>query len=216
MKKSWDKSISFVKEGEVGKKKNSGLQPGLLDSATDWEMLVDKGKQLVFPNHIVVTKLRPDIVVFSNKSRAVILIELTCPREENFEDSHARKLDSYAELQLLCKRNGWKPHLFAVEVGARGYAAKSLGYCLRRLGLTNRDSRGVGQRAADAALRSSFRIWLKRDCKEWDGNGGGRSRGFTGGNRADKGESQTGEPSSKDVGDAVKKPVVVVNKHGKI
>ena len=70
-----------------GKKKTTNTIPtGLLGEAKSWEMRVDLGKQLVFPD-VVHTNLRPDIVIWSQSPRRMILVELTVPWEERTEES---------------------------------------------------------------------------------------------------------------------------------
>ena len=78
-----------------------------------------------FPAEICGTSQRPDIVVWSPLSKIVILIELTCPAEEGIQNATNRKQERYTDLQLLIRQNNWKSHLFTIEVGARGFVAKS-------------------------------------------------------------------------------------------
>ena len=58
---------------------------GILHLASDWVIVSDLQNSYIFPGHIALTSLRPDIVIFSNSLKRVILIELTCPWEENME-----------------------------------------------------------------------------------------------------------------------------------
>ena len=58
---------------------------GILHYASDWILLADLNSNYCFPVHIAFTQLRPDITIFSNSLRNVILIELTYPCEENME-----------------------------------------------------------------------------------------------------------------------------------
>ena len=161
-------NIEFVPQGvESNKAKGNKRMVGLLDMANDWELLVDLNRMLRFPPEIVKTNLRPDIVLFSKSSCRVCMLELTCPSEENFAIRHEAKLDRYADLAEKCRLAGWKPDVYAVEVGARGYAAKSLQRCLSKLGLGNADSRSVARAASDTALRTSFWIWIRRENEEW-------------------------------------------------
>ena len=114
--------IEFVREGHEPKKTCSAKgKDGLLYEANDWTMDVDIGRQLKFPN-IVVTGLRPDVVIKSANTKSLIIIELTCPSEENLEARHQDKISRYEGLAGSCRKAGWKTHLFAVEVqvGARG------------------------------------------------------------------------------------------------
>ena len=163
------RTIQFVKEGSAPDRPVGTTQGklGLLLQGKGWKFLSDLGKRLVFPAHIVVTSLRPDIVIYSDEAKTVIMIELTCPSEENFENQHLAKLARYTDLEADCISAGWKVHLFAVEVGARGYAAQSLSSCLKALGLKCRPLNKCVQTASDEALRTSFHIWVWRDSVEW-------------------------------------------------
>ena len=89
--------ISFVKAGNCIAK--SDKKPtGLLHLTSDWVLLSDLGNNYVFPGHIAISALRPDIVLFSNALKRAILIELTCPCEENMESWHSDKLIRYSGL----------------------------------------------------------------------------------------------------------------------
>ena len=104
-----------MREGEKPSPIGKGNHGGILQEGTGWKMLVDLDKQLVFP--LIETLLRPDIVLLAEKEKIVILIELTCPPEENIEERHREK---YQDLSEQCVEAGWKAYCFAVEVGARG------------------------------------------------------------------------------------------------
>ena len=70
-----DKFINFVKEG--GKSKGWAPRPaaGVLHSANDWELKYDDALELLMlPIHIAQTSLRPDMVLFSNLTKQVILL----------------------------------------------------------------------------------------------------------------------------------------------
>ena len=163
--------IRFVRTGEqslrTARSQRSWSKPGLLLESVSWKLLSDLDKRLIFPAHIVVTSLRPDIVVYSDSAKTVIMIELTCPSEENFQKQHEAKLARYTDLEADCELAGWKVHLFAVEVGARGYTAQSLSSCLRALGLKNRPLRKCIEEAGNEALRTSFHVWVWRDSDKW-------------------------------------------------
>ena len=80
-------SIKFVKKGaKVPHKKT--LPIGILHHASDWILLADLNRNYCFRVHIAFTQLRPDITIFSNGLRKVILIELTCPCEGNMKSWH--------------------------------------------------------------------------------------------------------------------------------
>ena len=98
--------------------------------------MADIDKQLKFPSHIFVTLLRPDIVIYSNARRILIMIELTCPCEQNIGSAHVFKTSKYSYLIAMCQKAGWVFHFFAVEVGAWGYASVSLKICFSKLDLS--------------------------------------------------------------------------------
>ena len=79
--------------------------------------------------------------IYSVLEKTVILIELTSPCEENFEDRHFDKISRYEALCVSIRENCWRHHLFAIEVGARGYCAYNVRSCFRRLGLNTKETK---------------------------------------------------------------------------
>ena len=87
---------------------------------------MDLDTQLNFPSEIALTRLRPDLVLFSKASKRFIWWELTVPSEaseERIAASHELKLDWYTSLQAEFQANGWSCFNFTVKVGARGVVA---------------------------------------------------------------------------------------------
>ena len=59
------------------------LSDEVLRCARDWQFLFDVGTGYsIFPPEIAATRQRPDVVIFSQSLRVVILLELTVPLEE--------------------------------------------------------------------------------------------------------------------------------------
>ena len=85
------RKIKFVKKGTRLKNKNPSLS-GILHQASDWVALVDLDGTFSFPPHIAFTELKLGKTIFSNKLKRGILIELTCPCEDNMEDWHNTKV----------------------------------------------------------------------------------------------------------------------------
>ena len=166
-----DRIRNCVKEGEQCKRSTKKVDKlGILHEAKDWVMETDLDQQLLFPEIICSSTQRPDIVIYLAKLKKVVVVELTCPAKENIEERHSEKLGCYEILTKDCISTGWKVHLFAIEVGVRGYAACSLRTCFSKLGFTHRSVRGIIKKASDSALRCSFWIWLKREDDEWNHN----------------------------------------------
>ena len=68
-------SIKFVKKGaKVPCKRSPPV--GIFHHASDWVLLADLNSNYCFPVHIAFIQPRPDITIFSNYLRKIILIEL--------------------------------------------------------------------------------------------------------------------------------------------
>ncbi len=100
-------TIAFVRAGEKPQPQQKA-HGGLLATARDWKLLVDPGKQLRFPEITASTTLRPDMVLMSEVTKQVVLLELTVPWEEWMEEAQERKKAKYAALVAECRENGWK------------------------------------------------------------------------------------------------------------
>ena len=140
---------------------------GILHHASDWVLLVDFFSKYWFQVHIAFTQLRPDITIFSNSLRKVIVIELTCPCEENIESWNGTKIKKYLALKTIMQSKGWCVELFAVEVGAGGYCSKSFLCSFRKLGLNNKLIRNTIKKLSKSCMECPFSIWLARNSKEW-------------------------------------------------
>ena len=72
-----------------------------------------------FPQNIVVTDERPDIVDWNASS--VHMVEFTISFETGIEEAASRKQINYAELVDRCRQNEFHATLITVEVGSRGF-----------------------------------------------------------------------------------------------
>ena len=156
------KTIAFVRAGDTAAPARRTSSAGILMSARDWQLLVDLEHQLKFPSHIAVTTLRPDIVLVSESTKQAVLMELTVPWEDRLEEAFERKLSKYAGLVSDCQQAGWRARCFPVEVGCRGFAARSLARAFSSLGIEGERKRRAIRSTTDAAERASRWLWLKR------------------------------------------------------
>jgi surface antigen len=165
-----DYKIAFVRAGKpVKKTKVKRKAKSLLDCASDWKIQADfDSLRFCFPAEICSTGERPDLVVWSSSAKVVILVELTCPAEEGIQNATNRKVKRYIDLQLLIRENGWTPHLFTIEVGARGFVAKSTIRMFRSLGLSHSSTSKCAKELSVIAAKCSYAIYLARDCVHWD------------------------------------------------
>lgn len=83
--------IPFLKEGE---KLYSHPQTDVckLFTASDCQLKVDLGKQLKVPEHIRQARFRPDLLIYSDTTKQVIMWELIVPWKEHMEEVHERKI----------------------------------------------------------------------------------------------------------------------------
>ncbi|XP_050957201.1 uncharacterized protein LOC127158092 [Labeo rohita] len=155
------KSITFVRAGEKAQQRQSPPR-GLLNTAQDWKLQVDLGRQLKFPEYILSTSLRPDMVITSDASKQVVLVELTVPWEDRMEEAHERKRAKYAEIVVECRNKGWKARCEPVEVGCRGFAGQSLPRTLKLLGVKGQLCRRAIKTIIEAAEKASRWLWIQR------------------------------------------------------
>ena len=167
-------SRDFVLPGTGGEKKSRSLTripPSLLDGASDWKLLVDyDSAPIVFPPHIFSTPQRPDIIIYSDTLKKVLLIELTCPAEEGIAAANVRKITRYTPLQTSINSggHGWTAILITIEVGARGFVARSTFRCLARLGVSPRPKAQLAKTLSLVAAKTSYAIYLASTTKTWE------------------------------------------------
>ena len=88
-----DTFITFVREVKQPCGRRAALRSGVLLTANDWTLIYDSPEDplvfpghiiqtspedpLVFPGHIIQTSLCPDVVIYSNTTKQVFILELT-------------------------------------------------------------------------------------------------------------------------------------------
>ena len=108
--------IQFVKEGEKKTAIQKRMPHSYLDGAVDWKLMVDLDRNLKFPRQVAITNQRPDMILVSEGTKRIGLIELTVPSKERIEVSGELKRAKHAPLQEEGKANGWNVQVWAVEV----------------------------------------------------------------------------------------------------
>ena len=69
--------VKFVKKAY--KVKQKGLFIWVHYTSVNWILIADLDKKYNFPLLIAYTQLQPDITMYSNSAKKVIMIKLTCP-----------------------------------------------------------------------------------------------------------------------------------------
>ena len=125
----------------------------------------EEHRPIIFPPQIMETAKRPDIIIYSELAKILVLLELTVPSEQNLTNANIRKKCKYSELVAECENRSWTTHYFPVEIGSRGFYNTSLPKCLTALGVPKGKRKGIMDHAAKTALRGSYAIWLSRNSK---------------------------------------------------
>ena len=124
--------------------------------------------QIVFPPEFFCTNERPDIIIWSNCLRKVILVELTCPADENIYEARVRKETKYLPLLTEIRRTTkWEVHLSTVEVGVRGCVGLSLKQCLSKLGLPKNEIIQLCKAVSFVAASCSHTIFNAASARSW-------------------------------------------------
>ena len=150
--------INFIKQGEKMKVAQRPLN-SYFDGAGDWSMTVDLDGKLRVPERVAETNLRPDMILLSNSSRRMGIVELTVPSEERIEVSGELKQEKYAKIAAEGRGRGWAVRIWTVEVGCRGFPAASMATFLKDLGIGGGERRRALRRIGETAEGCSKTIW---------------------------------------------------------
>ena len=142
--------------------------------ATDWTLTCDlpgdsfSYRNGTFPLNIAATNQRPDILLVSEIAKAAICIELTVPKEERVQQSHDIKAAKYQQLVDDAAANGWRLTVWPIEVGARGFIARSTWTALRALAFGKARAAYIKQQLEAVATRCSYYLFTARNHEVWD------------------------------------------------
>ena len=123
-------AIMFVKGGRANDENNHDQ----LCLFLAWLQLT-LGRQLNISTHIIQSSLRPDLILISEATRQLTLLELTVTWEKRKDEAQERKRAKYQELMVDCSKNGWRLRCMPVEVVSRGFAGHSLSKAYEALGI---------------------------------------------------------------------------------
>ena len=151
--------MDFVRAGEKKQRKKQLPMGSFLDGAGDWCLTVDLDGKLKVPERVAETSLRPDMVLLSENSKRMGIVELTVPSEERVEISGELKKAKYAEIETEGRRKGWAVRIWTVEVGCRGFPAASMASFLKDLGMGGGERRRTLRQLGETAEGCSRAIW---------------------------------------------------------
>ena len=137
----------------------------ILENINDWKVAADVERMRHYPQVLVESGKRPEVVLSSSKADTFVLVELTVPWEDMMGRSNSLKEDRYMDLTMDLKQKGYKVWCFAFEFGARGMVSRSTYTFLREIGLTSKVRSKAMADMSRAAEAASQWIWSKRECK---------------------------------------------------
>ena len=73
-----------------------------------------------FPPHIATTDLRPNIVIWSDSTKELTIVELTVCFEISFNEAISRKTLKYIDVMEEAQTQGYNAQILILEVGSRG------------------------------------------------------------------------------------------------
>ena len=163
------KTMAFIKEGEKSNQNPRNTIDSFFDSAKDWTLSVDLERQLKIPIEVTITNLRPDIIVFSKKTKQLGVVELTVPSEDRIEISGELKRAKYERLVHEGHQKGWKVRIWAIEVGCRGFPAVSLSTFMKDIGYQGQQRKRTVEKIGQVAESASHSLWKASHYKNWGG-----------------------------------------------
>jgi len=102
------------------------------------------------------------VVLISEASKQIVLLELRVPWEDRIDEVNERKRAKYAELVEECRSNGWRARWGHIEMECRGFAGQSLCRVYNTLGITGASRRRAIKLVTEAAEVASRWVWVRR------------------------------------------------------
>ena len=124
------------------------------------------------PPNILVTAFKPDIVIVSQTSQEVVVLELTCPWDSNIARSHNYKSEKYAPLIADLSQTR-VVSFFAIEVSARGQISKDnrsrlTSFLLKCCSGPRSLTKSLLNISSKSALLSSYSLFCARMEPTWE------------------------------------------------
>ena len=128
----------------------------------NYQLTVDLGSDNYhFPAHIAHTNLRPDLVIWSDVNKHLIIIELTVCYDTGFEEAASRKMKRYSDLTSEARERGYQSLTIPVQVGSRGVLEEY------GLGQLRKILKPVSDKAWKIFLLSLIRSVIEESRKIW-------------------------------------------------
>ena len=157
--------VRFHRAGQRAPRAIRSTRVSMLETANDWRMSCDLSiaGDYAFPITAAVTTRRPDVVLWSEATKQLVMLELTVPNETRVVNAMQLKQARYHELANECRAT-FKTTVLTAEVGTRGFLASRTQQALQQLGIW---SGKLHSDLSSAALRASYAIYINRNNPVW-------------------------------------------------
>ena len=148
----------------------------MLEKATDWQLKFDLNydengtkRGTFFPQTVLVTGKLPDGFIWSESTKIICLLELSCSWEErHVKAAHCRKMKRYADIESQLTALTWTVHHLPFDICSRGYNSLTVNFMLKSLGLNSAERKSAQNRMAETALLCSYMIYIRQSEQAWN------------------------------------------------
>lgn len=77
----------------------------VLKFALNWQVIINIDRKRKFSVEIIQTQLCPEMIIYSEKTMQVVMLELTVPCGRTNKD-HEKKVEKYLHIVMECKSRG--------------------------------------------------------------------------------------------------------------
>ena len=107
-----ERFISCTRAAHLCRNRCQTPRRDILAEANDWTVAADLEGRRHYPQVLIESGKRPDLVLVSSSADAIILVELTVPWEDRLQYSTALKADKYADLSMDLEAKVYRTDLF--------------------------------------------------------------------------------------------------------
>ena len=112
--------------------------------------------------HITISEEKPDLVLWSETLRPIVLLELTIRTNRTCAQRTRERIRSTPSFgKHVVTRD-----IALIEIGVLGYVANSTKRALKTLGVWSKDLHG---QISQLAMRCTYAIYVQRKTKSWTG-----------------------------------------------
>lgn len=156
----------FVGAGEELPRRLAKYHP--FHETRDWKLAADLPGWSYDFTRFSTSGRKPDLLIWSDDLKRLLVVELTVPCEENINSWHTNKIDRYLKDAVAAQACGWDTDIFAIEIGARGFVAGSLVPMLKAINYPSSQKSNLLNNISRIALECSTLLFFRRHAPHWE------------------------------------------------